>query len=1085
VSDTSLSPALDTALTQQEWLQVTLASIGDGVITCDTHGLVTFLNPVAENLTGWSQQAAVSQPLGTVFRIINESTRLPVDNPALRALREGVIVGLANHTLLIDRAGAERPIDDSAAPIRNRQGEIAGCVLVFRDVSKRREIEQQQAAVERQLRENDRQQKFLVQLSDLLRTLSDPVELQAQACRLLGQHLEANRVAYFEIHQEEYIVDHDYANGVPSLAGRYSIAAFGYYLIGLLRSGMTVVETDATILPLRSQSERDSFALIQVRGHIDVPLVKKGRFVAGLAVHSVNARVWTPAEVALVQQTAERTWNAIERARTDAALADRELRYRLIASAANDAIWDWDLGTNQVIWNGGIELLFGHSLAEFQTDAAWWVEHIHPEDRERIIHDIHEHIDHHQDEWQAEYRFLRANGDYAVINDRGRVLRNKQGREIRMIGSMLDLTNQHIAAAKLRAAEERFNFVRQSSGVGFWYCDLPFDVFEWDINVKAHFHLLPDERVTIKLFYERIHPADREPTRLSIEQSIQQRTSYDTIYRTVNPTTGEMKWIRAIGRTTYATSGEPIRFDGVTIDVTQQQLAEANTRESEARYRTLFDSMDEGFCVIELIFDQNDKAMDYQFIEVNPAFEKHTGLSAAKGKRVRAMIPNHDQHWFDTYERVSLTGQPVRFTNSSSVLNRWFELYAFRVEDRAKGRVAVLFNNITDRHVAELERERLLGQLRDQDRRKDEFLAMLSHELRNPLAPISNAVQFLRLQDGADELQQQVHAIIERQVGQMKHLIDDLLEVSRITTGRVQLRLERLDLRGIVQRAIETTRPLVEKRMHQLSVLLPNEPIWLEADAARLEQVVVNLLTNAAKYTLELGQIWLNVEPQDDLVSIRVRDTGVGISPKLLPHVFELFTQAERSLARSEGGLGIGLALVKRLVELHGGQVAVTSQLGVGSEFLITFPQAKIVRQEPTSPGSLKVSALPAAKQLRLLVVDDNVDAARSLMLLLQRTGHLVSIAHEGTTALQIAAEESPDVVLLDIGLPGISGYEVAKQMRADARLRNVTLIAMTGYGQEADRRLSEAAGFNHHLVKPADFGNLQKILEQVNLPSL
>jgi CheY-like chemotaxis protein/two-component sensor histidine kinase len=358
--------------------------------------------------------------------------------------------------------------------------------------------------------------------------------------------------------------------------------------------------------------------------------------------------------------------------------------------------------------------------------------------------------------------------------------------------------------------------------------------------------------------------------------------------------------------------------------------------------------------------------------------------------------------------------------------------------------------------------------------RKDEFLAMLSHELRNPLSAIFNALHILRLQDPENPIQQKARIILERQVGQLAHLVDDLLEVSRVITGRIQLHQERLEMRGIVERERESARPLIDQRKHQLSVSLPAEPIWLQGDPTRLEQVVVNLLNNAAKYTDQGGQIRLTAQQEGGEVVLRVRDTGVGIAPALLPRIFDLFTQADRTLDRSQGGLGIGLSLVQRLVELHGGTVeAHSAGLGQGSEFLVRLPAL--------FPASESIAPLETAKQpvhtSRVLVVDDNMDAADMLVVMLQMFGHEVQATYSGQTALETAVAYQPDCVLLDIGLPDMNGYEVARHLRQQPQTKDVRLIAMTGYGQESDRQSTQEAGFDHHFVKPADPQKLQDLL--------
>ena len=355
---------------------------------------------------------------------------------------------------------------------------------------------------------------------------------------------------------------------------------------------------------------------------------------------------------------------------------------------------------------------------------------------------------------------------------------------------------------------------------------------------------------------------------------------------------------------------------------------------------------------------------------------------------------------------------------------------------------------------------------------------MLSHELRNPLAPIANAVQLLRLLPNESPPQQQARAMIERQVTQMTRLIDDLMEVSRITSGRVQLRLERVAVNGVVERALGTSRPSIDLHHHDLAVSLSPEPIWLDADAARLEQVVVNLLTNAAKYTPDGGRIALSVRREEDECVLRVRDTGVGIAPELLPRVFDLFTQAERSLDRSQGGLGIGLAVVQRLVEMHRGRVEVFSSPGRGSEFVVRLPV--ILSEAPKASPTPTEAATATGPSLRVLVVDDNVDAALSLGELLEAYGHDVRTAHTGPTAVATASDYNADVMLLDIGLPELDGYEVARRIRQQPTHNETVLVALTGYGQESDRDRSQAAGFDHHLVKPADFGKVLAILAKV-----
>ncbi|HEY2740058.1 MAG TPA: ATP-binding protein, partial [Thermoanaerobaculia bacterium] len=390
-----------------------------------------------------------------------------------------------------------------------------------------------------------------------------------------------------------------------------------------------------------------------------------------------------------------------------------------------------------------------------------------------------------------------------------------------------------------------------------------------------------------------------------------------------------------------------------------------------------------------------------------------------------------------------------------------------------------LHREVARRRRLERELQERAEQLAEADRRKDEFLAMLAHELRNPLAPIRNSLHLLGMPGAAPV--QRVREMMERQIEHMVRLVDDLLDVSRITRGKVQLRKEQVGLKDLTVRAAEASRPLIEAHGHSFSVSVPPEPVWVEADPVRLEQVAANLLNNAAKFTAPGGQIWLSLTTEEGEAVLCVRDTGAGIPPDLLSSIFEPFVQATRALDRSQGGLGIGLTLVRSLVEMHGGRVSAHSEgLGKGSGIVVRLPRLHAVSASSV-PEEEKESVQPQgtapAVSRRVLVVDDNRDSAESIAMLAEIWGHQARIVHDGPAALTEALAWRPDVVLLDIGLPGIDGYEVARQMRQEPLLKSVLLAAMTGYGQEQDRQLSREAGFEHHLVKPVDLDVLRRLL--------
>ncbi len=375
------------------------------------------------------------------------------------------------------------------------------------------------------------------------------------------------------------------------------------------------------------------------------------------------------------------------------------------------------------------------------------------------------------------------------------------------------------------------------------------------------------------------------------------------------------------------------------------------------------------------------------------------------------------------------------------------------------------------------EHMRIEAALRDADRRKDEFLATLAHELRNPLAPIWNSLHIFRLTAKENPATAQLCEMMERQVTHLVRLVDDLLEVSRITRGKIELRLEPVELAAVIRNAVETTRPTIDAAGHTLSISLPVEPLVIMGDAVRLSQVFANLLNNSAKYMNNDGQIWLTARRDDRDVVVSVRDTGVGIEPEMLPHIFTMFTQVDRSRRQAQGGLGIGLTLVRSLLEMHSGRIEARSAgVGQGSEFLVRLPLGSEAASE-TIRDDARVPALP---RHRVLVVDDNEDAAVSLGHLLQILGVEARVVHDGPTALATLGSYHPTVILLDIGMPGMDGYEVARRIRDRAENRDITLIALTGWGQEDDRRRSSQAGFDHHLLKPVDMPTVKSLFESL-----
>ena len=745
------------ALSQQrEQFRVTLASIGDGVITTDTQTLVTFMNPVAEAMTGWAQSDALGRPLDDVFRIINEDTRVPVPNPVKEALRTGTVVGLTNYTSLIRKDGAVVAIEDSAAPIRDTVGNVSGCVMVFHDVTQRRRAER----------------------------------------------------------------------------------------------------------ALRANEDR---------------------------------------------------------------LRDAARRLQLAMSAGDMGDWVWDAETNLMSLSRRAAQLFG----------------LPP--------------------------------------------------------------NAPVSRDQLRA-------------------------------------LVPAE--------------DGVRTKIEFDRALLEKTDYKVEFRVLRANSPPV-WVAAMGRGVYADNGAVVGMIGMIHDVTERRQAD----ELRGRLAAVVESSNDAII---------SKTLESIITTWNHGAELLFGYPAAEviGKPITLLLPP-DRLDEETaiLEQIG-SGEPVKPYPTVRVR-----------KDGSLVDVSVAVSPIRDSHgriigaskiARDITAQKIVEEaLRETDKRKDEFLATLAHELRNPLAPIRQATLIAQSPNTTDAQKRWSHEVIKRQVHNMALLLDDLLDISRITRGTLALRSRLTDLASIVDAAVETARPAIDAKRHAFSVQLPTERVEFAADPMRLAQVLSNLLTNAAKYTDPDGRIGLSASCGDGIVTISVTDTGIGIPPDAMSNLFGMFSQVKSSKDRSEGGLGIGLALAKGLVELHGGTIEARSAgTERGSEFIITLPvRTQQVRQTETAtrPGAERIL------RRRVLIADDNRDAAESLAMLLQMEGHEVTVVHDGREAVTAFENMRPDAALLDIGMPGLNGYEIARIIRRAPHGRDITLVAVTGWGQDNDKAQATEAGFNHHFTKPVE----------------
>jgi PAS domain S-box-containing protein len=539
-------------------------------------------------------------------------------------------------------------------------------------------------------------------------------------------------------------------------------------------------------------------------------------------------------------------------------------------------------------------------------------------------------------------------------------------------------------------------------------------------------------------------------------------------------------------------------FSKITRDMTQRKEAEENARRlaeeraarqaAEANARIIQEQREQLRVTLESIGDAvivTDIAGRVNL--VNPVGQQLTGWGSqeAAGQPLARVFDIKNEQTGRPVEnpvaRVLAEGVVVGLANHTALTARDGSVRP--IEDSAapikdeKGRtlgVVLVFRDAT-------EKRRIENEIREADRNKDEFLAMLAHELRNPLAPLHNALQILRMRGVDAATAERARAMMERQVQHMVRLVDDLLDVSRIMRGKIELHKEPVDVATIIARAVETAQPAIDALGHALEISLPKEPVLVEGDLMRLAQVVSNLLNNAAKYTEQRGRIWLSAERQGEELVLRVRDSGVGISPEFLPRIFDLFVQAEHGVARAQGGLGIGLTLVRRVVEMHGGRVTATSAgKGKGSEFIVRLPalsKGGAPRAGAGQEGGGETSPGPSFPCHRILVVDDSTDAADSLATLLRLQGQNVQVAYDGPAALAAAEGFRPELVFLDIGMPGMDGYEVARRLRRQPENEKTLLVALTGWGQKEDRQRSKEAGFDHHLTKPAGAQTLRELL--------
>jgi PAS domain S-box-containing protein len=1042
---------------------------------------------------------------------------------------------------------------------RTGQSEDRKVAIVFKDISDRKRVEDERKLAEELSRRAAELDAFRVSLTDALRPLADPVEIEATASRVLGEYLGANRVAYFEIRGANYVVERDYVNGADALAGGYPIDSFGPKLLAAYRTGCAVSVSNVQADPNLSSEQRSAYAAIQIGAYIGIPLVKGGEFVAGLAVHMAEPRNWAPDEVALTEEVAERTWAAVERARAEAALRQSEQQFRLMADAVPQIIWTADAEGRIEFFNKQWSNYTGVPY-EPTTAAEAVANFVHPEDRDRTIKAFTE-ARRRDDIFSVEHQIRSAAGTYRWFLVRAEPYRDSQtGEIVRWFGSSVDIHDRkrmeanlsflaEIMAdfAPLKTADEimqtacartaayfnlsRCLLVKINHAMGeaevvydFGANDLPSLVGTYPI---ADFHTEDEVRELaaghaivindVAAGFRTSEAADRF-TQLQIGALVNASYVSDGQWKFVLSAmqtkprvwcSDEIELLQELSARVWLRIERARAEAMVTADLRDmQRLRELSAwLVTESDIQVLYDeivsaaialtqadagsiqALDESTQELVLIATQGiDRTVIDHFHRVTASSTTSCGVVLATGKRAFVDFDVPESEDPDGSLRLHVDAGLISAQSTPLISRSGKQIGMVSTHWRKHHRPSdreLQFLDLLARQAADLieqrqtavEREQLL--IREQaareeadrvNRIKDEFLAVLSHELRSPLNPILGWSTLL-LGNKLDEAKTaQALTTIQRNAKLQSELIEDLLDVSRILRGKLILNVAVVNLASLIQTAMETVWLAAEAKSIQIEASLAPDVGLVSGDATRLQQVIWNLLSNAVKFTPSGGRVNIRLESLDSYAQIIVSDTGQGIEPDFLPYVFDHFRQADAATTRRFGGLGLGLAIVRHLVELHGGTVGVESLgVGMGATFTIRFPL--MPKQAAANQNDRSSESFSDLNGIQVLVVDDEPDSREFVAFVLEQAGANVMTAATADEALITLVQSKPDVLLSDIGMPEVDGYMLMQQVRAlpPEQGGQVPAIALTAYAGDFNQQQALQAGFQRHVSKPVE----------------